>query len=456
MSIRVTIVADSIWCFLISHRTEEEKLESEYGRAKRKGEARGEWRADFHRGNKSENKDLVTLFVDNIPDEKDHTWLKKTFNNFGLVLYAFSPYKRSKHACNKFGFVRFNCLASVGTAISSMNGTVENNRLFVKEAYFGHNEKKTEHKLPTFQELRKQTRRQNERCNQKYGAPQKIFAEALNGENFECRDAEGTEYYTQNQPTGNEWLHRSAVAVMHDIASMQSLNVSFKLETGFEAHFRALRGRSMLILFQSPEDRDSLIKVMWMKRWFEDIKPWSNEAASFERILIATKENSKIEKWIKIDVGGVMYVVKVTKESSFSNPDAIGAIVSMEKDAQDDSKSKEKILLEPNSLSKPSEDEEEDDDVDALAIGKLQEFSNDQVSLGGFESIVEESPNHDCDGLEIPKTDEEKEGEIPVDDNSFMELDLFGINTNDTLSNCDSMVGDFSKDIDSFEGKYFG
>ncbi|KAH7862699.1 hypothetical protein Vadar_008349 [Vaccinium darrowii] len=298
-------------------------------------------------------------------------------------------------------------------------------------------------------------------------------------------------------PVGNEWLHRSAVAVMHNAVSMQSLKVSFKLETGFEAQFRSLGGRSVLITFQSPKDRDSLIKVLWMKRWFEDIKPWSDEAASLERfvwlscqgmplntwttktfkqigelwgyfilmeeetmrevsfdrgrILIATKENSKIEKWIKIDVGGILYDVKVTEESSFSNPDMIGAIVSLEKDAQDDSISKEKILSKPSNLSEPSDDEDGEDDVDALAAMKLQENSNDQVSLGGFESIVEESPNLACEGLEIPKMDEEKEGEIPMNDNSFGVPDSFGGNTDDTISNCDSLVGDSSEDINSFE-----
>lgn len=72
--------------------------------------------------NGDRNKEIYTLFVDNIPEENDHHWLQRTFNNFGVVKDAFIPWKRSKCTGNKFGFVRFGCPISAGMAVSRLNG----------------------------------------------------------------------------------------------------------------------------------------------------------------------------------------------------------------------------------------------------------------------------------------------------------------------------------------------
>ncbi|KAG5521049.1 hypothetical protein RHGRI_033564 [Rhododendron griersonianum] len=88
--------------------------------------------------NWSGSKETFTLFVDNIPESKDHSWLHRSFNKFGVVRDAFIPQKRSKRTGNKFGFVRFECRVAADLAISRMNGVwVENLKLFVKEACFG-------------------------------------------------------------------------------------------------------------------------------------------------------------------------------------------------------------------------------------------------------------------------------------------------------------------------------
>ncbi|KAG5546352.1 hypothetical protein RHGRI_018509 [Rhododendron griersonianum] len=93
--------------------------------------------------NRERSQETFTLFVDNIPEHNDQTWLKRTFNKFGEVKDAFIPRKRSKRTGNKFGFVRYNCYTATTMAISRMNGVwVENERLFVKEASFGLTEEK--------------------------------------------------------------------------------------------------------------------------------------------------------------------------------------------------------------------------------------------------------------------------------------------------------------------------
>lgn len=87
------------------------------------------------------------------------------------------------------------------------------------------------------------------------------------------------------------------MVVMHNVVSMQSLKASFKVETGVEAHFRAMGGRSVLITFQSPEARDSLIKVLWMNRWFDFVLPWTNEATSLERFVWLNCQGMPLNAW---------------------------------------------------------------------------------------------------------------------------------------------------------------
>ncbi|KAI8562178.1 hypothetical protein RHMOL_Rhmol03G0014700 [Rhododendron molle] len=282
------------------------------------------------------NKETFTLYVDNIPEFKDHIWLKKTFNKFGVVRDAFIPHKRSKRTGKKFGFVRYDCPTAAGMAVSRMNGVwVDNERLFVKEACFGHNEE-----MPT---LRGES--------SKRGDDQKILLHV--------------------KPSANGWLHRSAVAIMHRVVSMKSLEVSFSMETNEVALFRSMGGRAVLLTFQSQEIRDELIKGQWMKLWFDNVKPSRGEPGSLERfawlsckgvpldvwnaktfiqiakiwgsfimldeqtlndrsfaegkVLIATEEIQKIDKRIQIEIEGVTYAVLISEISSFVNPDEVEA-----------------------------------------------------------------------------------------------------------------------------------
>lgn len=81
-----------------------------------------------------------TLYVDNIPEDRDHRWLAKIFSNYGVVKDAFIPWKKSKNSGRKFGFVWFESRSAVEQAILKLNGVwLEDKRLFVKEASFGQN-----------------------------------------------------------------------------------------------------------------------------------------------------------------------------------------------------------------------------------------------------------------------------------------------------------------------------
>lgn len=101
------------------------------------------------------DKESFTLFIDNIPKERDLIWLSRTFNKLGVVTDAFIPKKTSKCTGCQFGFVRYGCHVLVAMAVSKMHGVwVDDKRLYVKEACFGERKELLKPKLPRFSEDR--------------------------------------------------------------------------------------------------------------------------------------------------------------------------------------------------------------------------------------------------------------------------------------------------------------
>ncbi|KAH7844625.1 hypothetical protein Vadar_030083 [Vaccinium darrowii] len=73
------------------------------------------------------NRVLVSLFVDNLPEDTSHSWLKKFFNNYGVVKEVFIPAKRSKATGRRFAFVRYDCDISADVAIADAHGMTDAN-----------------------------------------------------------------------------------------------------------------------------------------------------------------------------------------------------------------------------------------------------------------------------------------------------------------------------------------
>ncbi|KAG5544682.1 hypothetical protein RHGRI_017205 [Rhododendron griersonianum] len=278
-----------------------------------------------------------------------------------MVKDAFIPRKRSKRTGSKFGFLRFGCHVSASMAISKMNGVwVDDKRLFVKEACFDLKNEKLKPKMPRSSEDRVPQSSQKEVS----------YVQALRGETSKPAISRDQEIIIKSDGVGNGWLYRSAVAVMSRVVPLQILKESFRKEHKEVVQFRALGGRSVLITFQSSEVLTTLIKGPWMERWFGTVKPWQGEPASIERfvclscfgiplnswnpetfkhigevwgyfimldeatlkdlsfakgkILVATEETSRIDRWIQLEVHGVRYDVLVKEESSCVYPEEIG------------------------------------------------------------------------------------------------------------------------------------
>lgn len=271
------------------------------------------------------------------------------------------------------------------------------------------------------------------------------YAQALNGETSNPDKTEEQSITLHIQPEGNGWLFRSAVAIMNRVVPLMTLKANFRLETDMDAQFRALGGRSVLITFQSQEARDKAIEGPWMTRWFHEVKPWRNEPASLERfvwlscqgmplnawnantfkrigelwgsfimveedtlkdidfvkgkVLIATKLVTKIDRWIKLEVQGVMYDVKIFEESSFFNPVEVNPGLRLEE---------KKPLKRMDGMELEEEKEEEEDDVMQsfeVAATNGKEGVGENLRLNrAAEPAVLHGEDKTCDGVGGPKT----------------------------------------------------
>ncbi|KAL7228487.1 hypothetical protein ACSBR2_007246 [Camellia fascicularis] len=80
---------------------------------------------------------MVTMFVDNLPDSMDKEWLMQLCRGVGEVQDVFIPKKLSKRSKRGFGFVRFRSKEEVVRAMEAVNGvTVRDCRLFAKLVAF--------------------------------------------------------------------------------------------------------------------------------------------------------------------------------------------------------------------------------------------------------------------------------------------------------------------------------
>ncbi|KAH7846084.1 hypothetical protein Vadar_009550 [Vaccinium darrowii] len=94
----------------------------------------------------STDRVLVSLFVDNLPEDTSQSWLQKLFNNYGVVKEVFVPAKWSKATGRRFAFVRYDCDISADVAIANAHGMwIEECKLFVKRGSFGQGEKAEPH-----------------------------------------------------------------------------------------------------------------------------------------------------------------------------------------------------------------------------------------------------------------------------------------------------------------------
>lgn len=87
----------------------------------------------FRLQNQEFNGGLFTIYVDNLPNSVGIPWLRKFFGNFGSVVEAYLPNKRSRKSGNRFGFIRYDSSRDADFAISKANGIWVGKRYLIVE-----------------------------------------------------------------------------------------------------------------------------------------------------------------------------------------------------------------------------------------------------------------------------------------------------------------------------------
>lgn len=108
---------------------------------------------------------------------------------------------------------------------------------------------------------------------------EKSFAQVVKGKETISKQVEEKRQIIKIQPTGMEWLLRSAIAKIQMDVLVQKLQMA----NICDVQIRNMGGRSILLTFTSKDARDGAIKENWLKSWFYDVKQWEGEAASMER-----------------------------------------------------------------------------------------------------------------------------------------------------------------------------
>ncbi|PSS24040.1 Polyadenylate-binding protein like [Actinidia chinensis var. chinensis] len=349
-------------------------------------------------------EEVITLFIDNLPNPVDKNWLMKTFSKFGKIRDVFIPVKRNISG-NRFGFVRFECPNAANRAIRTLNGTWSyDKQLGVKIAGYSrninHSSRSNAGVFPAG----------GNNSNSSFGGEKngKSFAEVVvgskgNGENLVT---------IKGKTEGAGWLSRSAVGKLNVIVDNDLITEAFHEEGIKQVLVRSMGGLYKILSFANKEVMQTVTESECLSGWFEYLKPWNGEAASTSRVvwlnctgipleawcfstfksigslwgnvltldretskclsfgkgrvLIETENNFEIDCWINVEVREKTYKVRIQEESYTEGKGIVEktAVVAMVSDSESESE-----------LKKDSEDGGSDD-----AAKKIQE----EIHVGGI------------------------------------------------------------------------
>ncbi|KAH7861886.1 hypothetical protein Vadar_032187 [Vaccinium darrowii] len=236
--------------------------------------------------------DPLTLFVDNLPNSAEVPWFKKLFSNYGRVVEAIIPNKRSRKSGNKFGFMRFNSSKSASEAIVQTSGLrVGRRNLFVKNAKFGR-------RSPSGGEMkgRDDFNRFAPLNNTHFAADKGNFSKDRCEGFPPIKDVE-KRISINLQPIASEWLWRSAIAELKDVSTPEIISNAFSSMKFNEVKVRSMGGKFMIITFQNKDDRIRALSSNVIKGWFLSFKHWNGDAASLSRTVWLKIRGMPLNAW---------------------------------------------------------------------------------------------------------------------------------------------------------------
>ncbi|XP_028061432.1 uncharacterized protein LOC114264892 [Camellia sinensis] len=226
-----------------------------------------------NQGNRSVEKGLYTIFVDELPDSMTPRSLFTLFNNFGVVKDAFIPAKRRKATGSRFGFVRYDCNVAAEMAVLKTDGLwCDNKALKVKKAEF----KKGEIKRPAM------VTRGNDRMMQRQqrglvqqgleSVGRRSFAEVVQNGGSAGKAKRTVKAYE----TGNGWLYDSIIVKLKSILSFNEFKEEVARRGAKDVTVRAGGGRLAVITFSSQQHKKEARQKIekWLVHWCDFITDW--------------------------------------------------------------------------------------------------------------------------------------------------------------------------------------
>lgn len=237
-----------------------------------------------------------TLFVDNIPEKEDKSWLVNIFTNYGVVKDAYIPVKRSKRG-SKFGFIKYDCPVAMDMTIYRANGMyLGNQRLLVKEARFGqmyHSNERWRNRGVV--EASKQGECRSHETLANKVRQDMSFAQVVKGK--ETPGDQNRLDCIHVQPAGNGWLYRSAIGKMRQLFSVDEMKHIFKKENIKNVQIKAIGGRFLILTFPNEDVRNEIIKAGELTGWFEELSKWDGEQAKDERFVWLACYGMPLNAW---------------------------------------------------------------------------------------------------------------------------------------------------------------
>ncbi|KAH7834159.1 hypothetical protein Vadar_013253 [Vaccinium darrowii] len=217
---------------------------------------------------KDHGSELVSLFVDNLPDAMDIGWLRQIFDGFGKVMDVFIPYKKSLRSNMKFGFVHFKCRDEALRAIQKWDGElIRNHKIHVKFARFN-SPRANSDKKSHIKDAVSTRGKENPTFSPNFeDASRPSFAAVVKGMNaspsmISVKTSEGS------VGEGGDWLSRSIVAMLPSRRSIESIRDAFISEGVFDIQIRSMGGNHVVLTFPSIEDMKFMIEspqVNWLE-----------------------------------------------------------------------------------------------------------------------------------------------------------------------------------------------
>ncbi|XP_022753670.1 uncharacterized protein LOC111301983 [Durio zibethinus] len=191
---------------------------------------------------KTVGKEIVTMFVNNLPDNIHWIWLTTIFQRFGYIVDVFIPRNRSKTG-KRFGFVRFTSFEEAKKAVLCLNGVWlvdhkidANIARFAQRNSFWRKRKVPEAKAEVGTRVteRTETNSNNPECEKLFHYEEESYMGEINNETL-------------------HWLSRTVVGVSKCFTKSNVISEQFKMEGVFGLNVRKLSVKQFLINFDNTE-----------------------------------------------------------------------------------------------------------------------------------------------------------------------------------------------------------